>query len=169
MNLTDYVGLIGGVIGGVYALVQLFGGFVDRIRKRGRIELASYRVQYYIHRYTDDEIDNAVVRASTPIMGAPLSKKDKDALRNKLGRAFTVIEFELQNKYPLPISIGRIMLDDWIFADHWIKPMYGEERDYRAYDLYTRQRVDLSTSAKLGPGELLGRRVEIHENSYGPD
>jgi hypothetical protein len=47
--------------------------------------------------------------------------------------------------------------------------MYDRFRDYRVFDLYTRQLQSLATYHNLEPGHKIGRRIEIIEYSDGPE
>ena len=101
-----------------------------------------------------------------PVAGPPIT--DGPVLDGKIKSALSIIEIELRNLYPHEVSVGLIQLDDWIYGDCHTIPMYGQEEDYRVFDLHTKERVSLATYYRLGPGETLSRRLEIIQCSYGP-
>jgi hypothetical protein len=49
-------------------------------------------------------------------------------------RAFVVLEFAVKNDYPKDATIGRFMIDDWVFAGQYTPAMDDQKRDYRAFD-----------------------------------
>lgn len=84
-------------------------------------------------------------------------------------RAFVVLEFAIKNSYPRNISVGRFIINNWMFADRYTRGMYDRQRDYRAFDLYTREPTSLDGYKNIPPGGSHGLRVEIFEEAYGPE
>ena len=82
--------------------------------------------------------------------------------------AFIVLEFAVKNDFPTDVSVGRFMIDDWMFADRYTEAMYAPKRDYRVFDLYSRERTSLDSYRKLSPGSVYGLRIEILEETSGP-
>jgi len=83
-------------------------------------------------------------------------------------RVFTVMEFEVVNRHRIPVSIGRFLIEDWIYADHYEKGIYDRFRDYRVFDLFSRERVSLDRFTLVEPGHAVGFRVEILDQGYDP-
>lgn len=76
---------------------------------------------------------------------------------------FTVLEFTITNNHAHAISVGRIMIGNWIYADQYARGVYDLIRDYRVYDLFTGERISLATYVTLQQGQIAGYRVEMYE------
>lgn len=83
-------------------------------------------------------------------------------------RFFVVLEFAFVNQGPTEVTIGPFRIAGWMFEDRWTPPMYSPIRDYRVFDLYTRQATRLDFFFRIPPNGTLGFRVEALEDTSGP-
>lgn len=78
------------------------------------------------------------------------------------------MEFVVKNDYPTEITVGRFVVDGWMFEDHYTPGMYAPKRDYRVFDLHTGEPVSLATYKRIPPKNSYGLRVEVLDDAEGP-
>lgn len=159
MSYSDIVGAVGGTL----AIVKGGWDLVQWWRSRGRIEVNVVRLHHHVIRYPSG---TGPLRGT---VGPPGGWVAEDTVLDGLPQsAFTTLELEFTNAYKHAVTLGRIEIDDWVYSERYHVPMYGDQKDYRAFDLFTREPVNLAAYSNLLPGQCLGRRIEILERTYGP-
>ena len=142
-----------GVIGGFVAIVATIINLVIIWQNRPRIEFRSISANIYYEPWTKGEIEQIVYQRSGPL------PRIKPRIVNKEGdckHAFIVVEFAVKNQYPTEVTVGRFMIDGWMFSDRYTAEMYAPPRDYRVFDLYTRTPTNLEAYTKLAPKSSYG-------------
>jgi hypothetical protein len=155
LDLYDVIGVVGGALG----IITTIANLVTAWRGRSRLGFRVLRASCFVVPYTQNEI-NSVGRGPTPDWKPSVRPGD-------IRRAFSIIEFSVQNNYPTAVTIGRIDIDGWMYSDHWHPPMYSYLQDYRVFDIYDKKRVDLSHYYRIPTGDTLARRVEAFEDTHG--
>jgi len=159
MQTGEIIGAIGGSIG----IAKTAWDAYQWWKNRGRIEINLVRLDYHVIRYP------AGTGPLRSMFGPPGGTIHNDLLLdNRPKSAFTILEFEIRNRYRDPVTVGLIQVDDWMFSERYYLPMYYPPQNYRVFDLYTRESVSLAPYHKLDSQQVLGRRVEIVEISSGP-
>jgi hypothetical protein len=156
-QLSAWLGLVGGIIG----IVAGFVTFILAWRNRRRIEFRVITAVVYWGEWTQSDIENSGPWPGMP--GASASYKSGDCRR-----VFKVLEFLIRNEYPTEISVGRFMIDEWVYADHHEPGMTKWKRDYRVFNLYTHESTALDVYTRIPPHSSYGLRVEILEEANGP-
>lgn len=154
-DLYDVIGAVGGVLGIINLVIEW--------RRRSRLDFRVLRANCFVVPYTKEDINSGKGQGRSFLEDWGIFLQPGD-----VRRAFSIIEFSVQNNYPTAVTIGRIDIDGWMYSDHWYRPMYGYLQDYRAFDIHSRERVDLSHYHKIAPGGTLARRVEVFEDTHGP-
>jgi len=130
-------------------------------RNRRRIEFHVISANCYYQPWTSWDLDQSVDWPGPP--GTRPAMKPGD-----WRKAFVVVEVVVKNEYPTEVSVGRFVIDGWMFADRFTPGMYAWKRDYRAFDLYTQQSTSLEAYNQIRPKGALGIRVEVIEETEGP-
>lgn len=152
-----WIGIIGGILGIITSIFSFYFLWKHRERLVFRV-ITAYRI-YEPWRSIDLE--------NVEWPGPPGTKpniKDGD-----VRRALIVVEIEFVNKYSGEIVIGRLNIDGWIFGESYIQTLYPLKRDYRVFDLYSRENTGLDRFVKIPSNETYGLRIEIFEDTDGPD
>jgi hypothetical protein len=161
MNISPndwvWVGIVGGIIGIVSSVVN----FVILWRNRRRLEIRIISAHVYRELWKSYDIEKVGIVANVI----------KDIIKEgACRRAFIVLEFAITNEFPTDITVGRFIIDNWIFSDHHTKElMYPLKRDYRVFDLYSRAPISLEKYVKIPAKGSFGYRIEIFEETDGPE
>jgi hypothetical protein len=152
-----YLGAVGGLIGIFTAAFN----WAIIWRNRRRIEFRVITAERYYEEWTQWDFDQVTYGTSPPNNGPvpPLGS---------WRRALTVLEFVIKNEYPTEVTVGRIVLDHWMFDDHYTRGMYAPIRDYRVFDLYTREPISLASYKRISPKGSYALRVEVFDDTEGP-
>lgn len=152
-----WIGIIGGIIGILSALVNL----TIIWRNRRRLEFRVVSATVYAQPWHGYEAERSRMHGLTK-----MAIKSGD-----IRRAFIVAEFAIKNNYPTEISIGRFMIDRWMFSDRFHRSgiVYPLKHDYRIFDLYTGAAVNLERYARIPSRGVYGLRLEVLEDTNGPE
>jgi hypothetical protein len=149
-------------------LISLLSNVIDFLRSfrdRRRIAFSIITVSRDIWTWSEDDFKLLVEDRTPPgIYGEPFKPGD-------CREAFTIIEFTIKNNYPSSVTVGRIMLDNWMFADHYTHSMYDWYgfRNYAAFDLISREQISLEPYRVIPSGGSYSIRLEIHEYVAAPN
>lgn len=138
---------------------------VNAIRHRQRIRLEKITSHVNCEYWSQSEINQAIV-LNGDSSGISPSDYPGSILIVHVGdckRRFEVLEFTITNRYRHQITLGRINVGKWIRADQYRPGMYDRKRDYRVFDLLTRERINLEEFRTMEPGQVLGIRIESFE------
>lgn len=143
----------------------------DYWRDRRRISLriiTSYRHCRYWHQY---DIDMAYDRQEQQTGSREFPSTNRIIVNpGDCKSCYEVLEFTLTNRYAHEVTVGCFLIADWIFSDRYSQGMYDRQRDYRVFDLFTREKINLENYRTLAPGGVLGIRLEIFEQANaGPN
>ncbi len=155
-----WVGIIGGAIGIATAIINL----IIIWRNRRRIEFRSISSKIYYEPWQRHEIEASYHPDSPPSkIRAPIKEGDC-----KL--ALIVVEFVVKNEFPTDVTVGRFLVDGWMFSSRYDTKglLYPLKRDYRVFDLHTRQETNLESYNKISPKGVYGIRLEVLEKTDGP-
>lgn len=144
----------------ISSLVALFGVLVNFLimwRNRRRIEFRTISSAIYYRKWNDYDLTVGDPRDHRPMI------KPGDTRT-----AFIVVEFAIKNDYPIDVVVGRFVVNNWMFADHYTRGDSKIKRDYRVFDLYNRQPANLESFAKIEPKGSYGLRIEALEETSGP-
>ena len=147
------------VIGGTIAIIRFFIEIFNLWRNRRKLEFRVITSICYYKIWEESELRNVYM----PAPGQPPIMKQGD-----WKEAFCVLEFVIKNNYPIDITVGRFVINNWIFEQKYVKGMYAEKKDYRVFDLFTEKPVSLDKFYRLKPHDAIGFRVEILEETSGP-
>ncbi len=131
-------------------------------RNRSRIEFTVLSATQYCDEWSEweEQKEKEIYGTSEPFM--------KFIEAGIIKSAFGVLEFAIRNHYPTDVIVGRIMVDDWMFAGEYTRGMYDHKRDYRVFDLYgDKEPAHLDGYKTVPPGGSYGLRVEIFEKAFG--
>ena len=148
-----------GLIGGTTAIFRELWNLGVWLRDFRTINIEILQVMYFVNRFSEFEVEHAV--QSSPMC-------DSSSLIGKIHEAVTIIEFQLQNAQKKTASVRLMEIDDWIWSDRYSRPMYSRNRDYRVFDLHTKENTSLADTIILEHGDIVGRRIEIAEKGDGP-
>ena len=130
--------------------------------KRQRVEFRLISVHQYYDQWSEWEEQSERKKFMPP--SSPVFIK-----AGECKRSFEVLEFAVRNHYSRDITVGRFMINNWVFADRYTRGMYDRKRDYRVFDLYSREATSLDCYRIVPPGGSYGLRVEIHEEAHGQE
>src|SRR5262249_27751600 len=144
--IVVYVGALGGLAGFVSLIINLAAMW----RNRRRIELRVITAEHYFEPVSQHDIDEA--KAAGYLVGRPGPVSDH-AKKGSAKRLICVLEFAIRNEHPTELTVGRIRINGWMYSDHYVPDMYDyyQRRDYRVFDLATRERTGLDVFKKVGP------------------
>lgn len=152
-----WIGIVGGIAGIITSIVSL----ATMLRNRRRVDFQVISATRYSKPWQQWELD-----ATPDWAGMPGARPFMKAGQSR--RAFIVLEFAVTNEYPVELSVGRFVIDGWMFADKFTPHMYSYVRDYRVFDLYTQEPTGLDAYRKVSAKGSYGLRVEISEEAEGP-
>ncbi len=91
-----------GVIGGLVALLRSAIDLIAMWRNRGRVVFHAISAIQYCQSWNEWDIERAWVPEGFPPLVKPGDWR----------RAFIVLEFDIENRFPTDASIGPFMIDD---------------------------------------------------------
>ena len=159
-----WISIIGGFVGAIGGFVAIVATIINLViiwRNRRRIEFHPISANIYYEPWRKWELEGVYWPGPPP--GIKPGIKEGDCKR-----AFIVVEFALKNEYPTEVTVGRFMIDGWMFSNRYSPYMYAPKRDYRVFDLYTRTPTSLEAYKKLAPKSSYGLQIEILEETEGP-
>lgn len=148
-----------GVLGGIAGLVSLGVTMWTLWHSRGRLEFRTISTARYSQPWSEYEVEHS---------SGPQPGSKGPAIAGRCRRAFMVVEFAITNRFPIEVTVGRIMVDGWMFSDRFTPPMYSPRRDYRVADMHTEQPINLQTFRRVPPGGTYALRLEVREEASGP-
>jgi hypothetical protein len=154
--LLQWIALAGGLVGIIAAVINLVVSWRNRRRLEFRVLSA---VKYYVH-WSQWELDKGKSWPTGQRPGIPVGSARQ---------VFTVLEFSIRNEYPTEVTVGRFMIDSWMFSDSFKRLYYAPKDDYRVFDLHTRELTSLEKYVKVPAKGSYGLRVEIYQDTDGPD
>lgn len=158
-ELSQWIGLVGGLLG----IVSFIGFVIAAWRSRRRIDFHVIASVIYWDTWDQFDYDEASQISWPGRPNTPPSFKPGDCRRS-----FRVIEFQLISQYPHDITLGRFVVDGWIYSDHNVIGSRNWQRDYRVFDLHTGSPTTLEKYIRVQPHASCGLRLEIYETASGP-
>jgi len=114
------------------------------------------------------EIDRLKERGKLDPAARAMAEKAENHI-GKIKKYFLILEFILKNEGKKQALVSRIIVNGWVDRDrHYEFPDPWSDRDYRVYDLFTKEPISLSTPVLVGPEQSIGRRIEIYESALKP-
>jgi len=152
------------VIGGSLAILKEIVELISQWRHRNRTVFRLLSAVTYYDTWTKSDVEENMASHSFRAQSPSFGEGDYRSF-------FTILEFAVVNHHPDAISVGRFLIDDWIYADRYIQytqgMVYGS-RDYRVFDLHTKSPTTLRDYVQLESGDSIAFRVEILEEACGP-
>lgn len=160
--ILAWIGAIVGAIGGFISIVATIINLMIIWQNRRRIEFRTISANMYYETWKKRDLEGVYWPGPPP--GRKPGIKEGDCKR-----AFIVVEFAVKNQHPTEVTVGRFIIDGWMFSDRFTPYMYTPKQDYRVFDLYARTPASLEAYKKLAPKSSYGLRIEILEEAEGPD
>ena len=147
---TDWIAIWGAFLATILAIKEI----ILLWRNRSRVEFQIYSATCYFEIWKQFQIDDLPDAPGPPGTRFDINERDYK-------RTFVVLEFIVKNYHPSAKTIGRFQIDNWMFMDRYTPEMDAPQRDYRVFDLHSREDASLEDSRLVEPGGLYGLRVEI--------
>ncbi len=144
---TSVVAWLGGILAIGLSLLRIW----EFWSKRSRLDVTLLMGQQYHTVFTARDVKDWDYRMLSPKAGDPKE-------------VFAVLEFTIANNRQRDITVGRINVAGWMLSDRYSHKPYDHARDYRVYELTSKERASLSDYRVIHNGEAIGFRVEIYEH-----